>query len=71
VLRLHISGSLNDDIASVREDAVETIYTVSSGPEPYTVVVMGSGEKLQVKEKVGEIEDAIHEARKAASETQP
>jgi hypothetical protein len=32
---------------------------------------MGSGEKLQVKEKVGEIEDAIHEARKAASETQP
>lgn len=70
MLRLHIANSLNDDEGSIREDAVETVYRVSSGAEPYTVVVMDSGEKLQVREKVGEIEDAIHEARKAAREAQ-
>lgn len=59
MLRLHISGALNEDSASVREDAVETIYAVSSGPQPYTVVVMDSGTTLNVKESVEEIENVL------------
>jgi len=70
VLRLHISGSLNDDIASIREDAVETVYSVSSSPCPYTVVVTDTGTAIKVTETVQEIEDAIQagkESRKAKS----
>ena len=59
MLRLHISGSINDDVASVREDAIETLQRFSSSPEPYTLVVMDSGAQLGVKESVEEIENAI------------
>jgi len=69
MLRLHLVA-LNDDLASVREDAVELLYAVSSGPAIYTVVVMDSGTSINVKESVEEIENGINEARKASSEAQ-
>lgn len=59
MLRLHISGSLNDDVVSFREDAIETVYCVSSGPMPYTVVVTDTGTAIKVVESVTEIENAL------------
>lgn len=71
MLRLHLVA-LNDDLTSVREDAVELLYAVSSGPQKYTVVVMDSGTSINVTESVETIENALNflKARKASSETQ-
>jgi hypothetical protein len=59
MLRLHIANSPNGDVASVREDAVEGCYAVSSTPQRFTVVVMDSGTTYNVTETVEEIEAAL------------
>lgn len=70
MLRLHQSGSLNNDTISVLEDKVESVYTVSSGAQIYSVVCMDSGAMFNVKESEEEIVRAIQtwkESSKAQS----
>ena len=67
--RFHIVGSPNDDECSVTEEKYESCYSVSSGPIPFTVIVMDSGYTYNVKETLEEVEHAI-ETWKASSKTQ-
>jgi len=67
--RFHLFGTPNDDQCSVTEEKYESCYSVSSGPAPYTVIVMDSGTTFNVKETLEEVEHAI-QAGKESSKAQ-
>jgi uncharacterized protein YlzI (FlbEa/FlbD family) len=66
MVRFHLFGALNDDQCSVMEEKYESSYTVSSGPNPYTVIVMDSGTTYQVKETLEEVENAIKAGKESS-----
>lgn len=70
MLRLHKFGGPNDDTVSIDESKVESVDTVSSGPQVFCTVTMDSGNIHNVSEKEQEICDAI-QAWKESSKAQP
>jgi hypothetical protein len=70
MLRLAKFGTTNPEIIYLREDAVESFESVSSGPQPFTVVVMDSGNVNRVSETPEEIEIAL-QTWKESSQAKP
>jgi len=64
--RFHLFGTPNDDQCSVTEEKYESCYSVSSGPAPYTVIVMDSGTTFNVKESISEVEATIEAGKKSS-----
>ena len=67
MLRLHLAGSANDDLVLIREDAIVGVSAITTGPVPYTGILLESGSQFMVREPIEEVENAIAAAQSKGS----